>query len=133
MLKNKWFMIVVLVLAVLVIAWQFIPWLMERSSRGAPAEVAKVAEPAIEETAPELNVEAPSRGVPRAPAAPVAAGVATAATAQLGAPQVGWMSQLAVASRDTARSPFQRKNEGLGKIFDPLTKRNSAVASFVNS
>ena len=130
MLKSKWFMIVVVVLAALVIVWQLVPWLMERSSRGVPSEAAKVAESTIEQTAPELNVEAPSRGVPRAPAAPVAAGVATAATAQLGAPEVGWISQLAVASRDTSRSPFQRKNEGLGKIF--IRSRPSDAEILIN-
>jgi len=126
LLKNKWFMIVVVALAVLVIAWQ----LRERFSRGGPAEAAKVAEPTIEQTAPELNVEVPARGVPRAPAAPVAGGVATSATAQAGAPQVGWLSQLAGASRDTSRSPFQRKNEGLGKIF--IRSRPSDAEIYLN-
>ncbi|MBN2208683.1 MAG: PEGA domain-containing protein [Candidatus Coatesbacteria bacterium] len=125
MLKNKWFMVVVVVLAVLVITWQFVPWLMERSKRGAPTEAVSAPAP-IEQTAPELNVEAPSRGAGQA--APFAASAATGATAA--APQVGWISQLAIASRDTSRSPFQRKNEGLGKIF--IRSRPSDAEIYLN-
>jgi len=121
-------MIVIVVLALVVIATQFVPWLMERMSRGGPSEAAPTAESAVV-SAPELDVEAPARGVGRAPAAPAPEHVA-AAMAELGAPEAGWMSQFAMASRDTARSPFQRKNEGLGKIF--IRSRPSGAEILIN-
>ncbi len=118
-------MIGVIVLALAVIAWQFMPWLIERMSRGGPSEAAPAAESAIV-SAPELDVEAPARGVGRAPAAPPAA----PAVAELGTLEAGWMSQFAAASRGTSRSPFQRKNEGLGKVF--IRSRPSGAEILIN-
>ena len=128
MLKNKWVMIGLLVLLALLLVWKFIPLLTERSSRGEPSEEAALVD--IEKVAPELDVEAPARGVGLAPAAPGAEEVSAAAVARLVAPEVGWLAELAAANRDTSRSPFQRKHEGLGKVF--IRSRPSGAEILIN-
>lgn len=121
-------MIGVLILAAVVLAWRLIPPLVERSSRGGPSEEAELAD--IAEVAPELDVEAPARGVGRAPAAPGAEKVSGAAMAEAGAPAAGWIAELAAAQRGTSRSPFQRKYEGLGKVF--IRSRPSGAEILIN-
>ena len=124
MLRNKWFMIVVVVLAVVVVSWQLIPFIIDRVSRGkAPAET-KAVESAVE-TAPELNVEAPARIPARRAAAPAAPAVSR------GGAEAEWMAEFAAAGRDTSRSPFQRKYEGLGKIF--IRSRPSGAEIYINN
>jgi len=126
LLKNKWVMIGILALLAVVLAWKFVPFLVERFSRGGPSE--KAAPALVEEAVPELDVEAPPRGVGRAPGAP--APEHAVAMAELGSPAVGWIAELAKANRDISRSPFQRKNEGLGKVF--IRSRPSGAEILIN-
>jgi len=121
-------MIGLLVLVMVVFATQLVPFLMDRFSRGGPSEEAAPAL-VVEDVAPELDVDAPARGVGRAPAAP-GVEVPGAARAQEGAPEVSWIAELAAASRDTSRSPFQRKYEGLGKVF--IRSRPSGAEILIN-
>ncbi len=125
MLRNKWFMVVVIALAVLVLAWQLIPSIMERASRDKGPSETEIAKTAVQ-TAPELDVEAPTRDVgSRMEAAP-----AVSAVARPGEPEAKWMKEFAAAGRDTSRSPFQRKHEGLGKIW--ITSRPSEARVYIN-
>jgi len=121
-------MIVLLVLALAVLAFYLVPSLADRFSRGGPSEEAAPA--LVEEVAPELDVEAPSRGLGLAPAAPGVEEVSGAAMVEAGAPEAGWIAELAAAQRDTSRSPFQRKYEGLGKVF--IRSRPSGAEILIN-
>jgi len=123
LLKNKWLMIVVIVLAVAVLAWKFIPFVVERASRHKGLSEAKIAKTAVQ-TAPELNVESPTRVPARRAEAPPA-------IARPGEPEAKWMAEFAGAGRDTSRSPFQRKYEGLGKIF--IRSRPGGAEIYINN
>jgi hypothetical protein len=123
-------MIGIVVLALVVVGTQFAPWFIKRMSRGGPTEAAPTAEATAQAaaasaiaSAPERKVEAPARGSGREP-------IAAAAVAELGSPSTEWMSQFAMANRDTSRSPFQRKNEGLGKVF--IRSRPSGAEILIN-
>jgi len=116
-------MVVVIALAVFVLAWKFIPFIVDRVSRHSAPSETKIAKTAVQ-TAPELDVEAPTRGVgTRMEAAP--------AVARPGKPEAQWMKEFAAAGKDTSRSPFQRKYEGLGKIF--IRSRPGGAEIYINN
>ncbi|MCD6327771.1 PEGA domain-containing protein [bacterium] len=127
MLKNKWVMIGVLVLAAVVIGTVFVPWVIQRASKGG-SRGARRAVPA--ETAPELaalETGVPA-GVPAARPAARERGAVGVSEAPMDAKS--WVTAFASANRDTSRSPFQRKNEGLGKVF--IRSRPSGAAIYIN-
>ncbi|HUT03846.1 MAG TPA: PEGA domain-containing protein [bacterium] len=129
MLRNKWFMGVVIALAVLVLAWQLIPFIVERVSRHKGPSETNIAKTAVQ-TAPELDVEVPTRDVGLEVSGQAAAS-AVSAVARPGEAEAKWMGEFAAASRDTSRSPFQRKYEGLGKIF--IRSRPGGAEIYINN
>lgn len=129
MLRNKWVLIGVLGLLVLVLAFVFVPWLTEDEEKAPPraAERRVPAESARDmgrDTGPE-DFGAPAERAPEGAAltAPDAAPVS-------GDSRDAWAAAFAGAERDTSRSPFQRKYEGLGKVF--IRSRPSGAEIFVN-
>lgn len=116
-------MIILILAAVAVIATQLVPFIMERASRGKSAPSSESRAESAVASAPELNVEAPSRGGATKPVPP-------SQTAAPSLPEDSWMAQFAAAGRDTSRSPFQRKNEGLGKLF--IRSRPSGAEILIN-
>ena len=121
MLKNKWVAIGLVVVALAIIGFYTVPKMLQRArtkarpvSAGVPVSTPKEAAVAIPPAAP------PVRGVSRAAVAP-----SIPATRQQ-----EWLKAYAAAGRDTSRSPFQRRYEGLGKVF--IRSRPSGAEIYIN-
>ena len=131
-------MIAVVVAAVAVIAYQVISWQSEKAgeqaARGVRTEETYAGRPApgpsdteILGTAAEPSWEVSEDedfggpGADEGAAPPRAKGGITAQT---------WLAAYADAERDSTRSPFQRKYEGLGKIF--IRSRPSGANVYIN-
>ena len=124
-------MVAVVVVAVLVLVWVFIPFVVERASRHKGPSESEITTRAAVRTAPELDVEVSTRDVGRRAPGRAEAPPAAAAAARPRAPEAQWMAEFAAAGRDTSRSPFQRKYEGLGKIF--IRSRPSGAEIYINN
>jgi len=121
LLKNKWVAIGLVVVALAIIGFYTVPKMLQRArtkarpvSAGVPVSTPKEAAVAIPPAAP------PVRGVSRAAVAP-----SIPATRQQ-----EWLKAYAAAGRDTSRSPFQRRYEGLGKVF--IRSRPSGAEIYIN-